>query len=153
MVNRLLVITIFILATNALQFQTSDAENIDPKACSFTKVNSGTLVPETGIQSSRLVSFNRAGGSPTEILIACKQAVELIISKPVQLTGPPIKPISTSVRVEASSGKSISSDESSTLPLPVGTTTLLFNLIIDGGKPLPAGNYRYGFKFNVINSD
>ena len=153
MVNRLLLITVFILATNALQCQISNAENINSKACSFTKVNSGTLVPETGIQSSRLVSLNRAGGSPTEISVACKQAVDLIISKPIQLTGPPIKPISTSVIVEASSGKSISSDESSTLPLSVGTTTLLFNLIIDGGKPLPAGNYRYGFKFNVVNSN
>ena len=153
MVNRLLLIMVFILAINTLQCQTSKAENINSQTCSFTKVNSGTLVPENGIQSSRLVSLNRAGGSPTEISVACKQAVDLIISEPTQLAGPPIKPISTSVIVEASSGKSISSDKGSTLPLPVGTTTLLFNLIIDGGKPLPAGNYRYGFKFNVINSD
>ncbi len=153
MVSRLLLISVLTIAGNAIQSQITRAENLTSDVCSFTETSSGTLVPETAIHSTRLVSFERAGGSPTEISITCKQAVNMTIFKPVQLAGPQIKPISTSVRVETSSGKSISSDESSTLPLPVGTTTLLFNLAIDGGKPLPAGNYRYGFKFNVVNSD
>lgn len=153
MVSRFLLVSILTLAANVIESQIILAENFTSQLCKFTETNSGTLVPETGTHSTRLVSLDRAGGSPTEISITCKQAVNLTISKPIQLAGPPIKPVSTSVTVETSSGKSIISDESSTLPLPMGTTTLLFNLAIDGGKPLLAGNYRYGFKFNVIDSD
>lgn len=153
MVSRLLLISVLTLAANVIVTKFALAENFTSELCSFTEVNSGTLVPVSGTHSTRLVSLDRAGGSPTEISITCKQAVNFTVSEPIQLAGPPIKPVSTSVTVETSSGKSISSDEGSTLPLPVGTTTLLFNLAIDGGKPLPAGNYRYGFKFNVIDPD
>lgn len=153
MLSRLLLISVFIIASNAIQSQITRAENLTSDICSFTETSSGILVPETGMHSTRLVSSDRAGGSPTEISVTCKRSVDFTISQPVQLAGPPIKPISTFFSVKTSSGKSISSDENSTLSLPVGTTTLLFNLAIDGGKPLPAGNYRYGFKFNVVNSD
>ena len=153
MVSRFLLISVLILAANVIESHITLAENLTSHLCSFSENKSGTLVPETGIHSTRLVSFETSGGSPTEISITCKQAVNFSVSKPIQLAGPAIQPISTSVRVETSSGKSISSDEISTLSLPMGTTTLLFNLAIDGGKPLPAGNYRYGFKFNVVSSD
>ncbi|KST63690.1 hypothetical protein [Mastigocoleus testarum] len=153
MVSRLLLISVLTLAVNFVESHIALAENFTSHLCSFSEKNSGTLVPETGMHSTRLVSFETAGGSPTEISITCKQAVNFSVLKPIQLAGPAIEPTSTFVRVETSSGKSISSDEISTLSLPMGTTTLLFNLAIDGGKPLPAGNYRYGFKFNVVSSE
>lgn len=117
--------------------------------CRFSTINPGLLVPSGKPLANQLVTFTEAGGSPIQIDVTCERAAKLIVSEPIQVAGPELKPVYSFTIVTTTSSISTKSGDAP-LNLPAGTTSLQVNLFVDKGSRLRAGNYSYTFKLNFL---
>ncbi|MEA5570963.1 hypothetical protein [Calothrix sp. UHCC 0171] len=120
------------------------------KVCTFSEGAGGQLVTEGRVMPSKLVTFESAGGAAIKMDVTCSQPAKLLVSAPIQVGGPEFKPVSAFTTVTTAMGDSTKSNEAP-LALPAGTTALSINLYVDKGSRLKVGNYRYTFKFTVID--
>jgi hypothetical protein len=128
MLNKLIYIgfllpVITIIVPSSTYAQTSDI-------CTFTQPDFSELKPDGDNLPTKLVT----NGSPTKIIVTCKQPVKLTVSAPVQIAGPKFNPVSALATIQASSGNT-ASNTTSPLTLPTGISNLLINLSVDKGLP------------------
>jgi hypothetical protein len=143
MLNRLIIRLLLPIVTVILVPSTTCAQTTN--ICTFSQPDFSELKPDGNNLPSKLVTDS----SPTQISVICNQPAKLIVSAPIQTSGPKFNPVSAFVTVQAA-GNTTNSNSSSSLSLPAGISNLLINLSVDKGNPLEPGNYKYGVKFTVV---
>lgn len=143
---RLLLISIIVIADFVIFKSVAASEK--SKECSFTQITPGILVAQGSPSLTKLVSFTEAGGTPTQISVTCDKPVNLIVSAPIQVSGPSFTPASSFAIVTTPWG-SFTKTGDAPVALPAGTTPIQVNFSVDRGRRIKAGSYKYTVKFTV----
>ncbi|MBD2451451.1 hypothetical protein H6G76_30885 [Nostoc sp. FACHB-152] len=117
--------------------------------CTFSQFLPGYLATDK-ILPTKLASLPNTGGTAIEVTVTCNQPSKLMVLPPRQTSGINFTPVSAVATVETPTGLSINSNQASSLPLSVGTTSLIINIFVDKGSPLAAGNYAFAAELTII---
>ncbi|BAZ07514.1 hypothetical protein [Calothrix sp. NIES-3974] len=136
-----------LILTNPYLIPTAKAES--SQICTFTTTEPGDLVRSGQPRPTKFVTFADAGGTPVQMEITCQEPARLSVSAPIQLSGPELNLVVSETIITTTTGATTKTGDTPLL-LPVGTTGVTVNMVIDRGQRLRAGSYRFTFKLNFM---
>jgi hypothetical protein len=121
--------------------------------CNVGQITPGALMPSTPTNPTGLMSdsptiatTSNATASPGKVVVSCNAPASIMVSKPMQVSGPAFNPMKSDAFVRMPGGPTLASAMNTAptrLPIIANPVPLEVGMMVDKGSPLVPGTYNY----------